>query len=700
LCHSSFFLLLLFPGLSSLYCLFQDLWHLLAGPGLAEPDFLDAGGGQPFSILLIRMLCCLTLVPWLLERREVAAVGRTGSRLAALLLVPLVLSAGHADAPAEAWSGALSLGLPFLVYQLTLERLREERIHRLLPQLLALSGGLAAWSGLGMYWLDKADFMSGGFFQQNMAAGYLVMVLPVTLALYLGSNSGAWLFCAAGEGGALLLTASRAGWGAGLVAVGLFALWAGRRHWKRLLLCFILSWALFSGLGSAVAGQGLHLVPPQALVRAENTEQKDISSVMARRAFYQSAWRMWLDHPLLGVGINCFARYYPQYQQDFRWYSRFSHSLYLDWLAEGGAVASLVFLAWLCWTGGTWGQALRRQPSLMQAAFGLGMAGSLVHAAVDVDWKFMALPVTFCVLAAAAVMGEADREALPEGRPGASRLMGSVVVVALAFVSIRGWAGDHDQVVGAFFLQHGRTDTAVMWLKDSLRANPWKSDACEGLVDAYLPDPNGMDAAWKYARHGVAVDPHRAVDWDRLAQVGLAANDVKTALDAEGHALALDDVNFPDFYNRMALLADRNGHARLAERWWQAAVDRFPWALIKTIQPFRQDALRPQVFNTFMQMGGHFMGLRNFPGALRAYLSALAIDPDNLDALGGAAVCHDQLQQYDPALILLERARRLAPTNARYPMLEVVEYQKQGNRRAAQQALEDALKLDPKLRKR
>jgi len=80
-----------------------------------------------------------------------------------------------------------------------------------------------------------------------------------------------------------------------------------------------------------------------------NTEQIADESFRGRTSENLAAWRMFLDHPILGVGLNNYSTYYQDYSRDIgldnRREARDPASLYLQLLAEQGLVGTVVFLA-------------------------------------------------------------------------------------------------------------------------------------------------------------------------------------------------------------------------------------------------------------------------------------------------------------------------------------------------------------------
>lgn len=88
-------------------------------------------------------------------------------------------------------------------------------------------------------------------------------------------------------------------------------------------------------------------------LRVESTEQNLAdSSFRGRLSENTSAWRMFNDHPLLGVGLNNFKYHYQSYARnlglDPRREERSPHSFYLEIASELG-VMGLIWLAALQW---------------------------------------------------------------------------------------------------------------------------------------------------------------------------------------------------------------------------------------------------------------------------------------------------------------------------------------------------------------
>jgi len=80
-----------------------------------------------------------------------------------------------------------------------------------------------------------------------------------------------------------------------------------------------------------------------------NTEQLRDESFRGRTSENLAAWRMFLDHPIFGVGLNNYAIYYQDYSReiglDSRREARDPASLYLQLLADQGLIGTVVYIS-------------------------------------------------------------------------------------------------------------------------------------------------------------------------------------------------------------------------------------------------------------------------------------------------------------------------------------------------------------------
>ncbi|MCB9422081.1 MAG: O-antigen ligase family protein [Ardenticatenaceae bacterium] len=175
----------------------------------------------------------------------------------------------------------------------------------------------------------------------------------------------------------------------GLIVIAALSVWHYRIRFVPLLITIL--------LGSVL----LQFVPEQYSERVQTMtnlipgiSQEDArhdSSFRGRLSETQAGWRMFTDHPLLGVGLNNYAVHYQTYSRqigiDSRLEDRAAHNLYLEIAAETGLLGLFVFGTLLAFTFygltkaySTLNQAGQWHEANMLRAFTIGLIGYLIAA--------------------------------------------------------------------------------------------------------------------------------------------------------------------------------------------------------------------------------------------------------------------------------------------------------------------------------
>jgi O-antigen ligase len=122
-----------------------------------------------------------------------------------------------------------------------------------------------------------------------------------------------------------------------------------------------------------------------------------------RGSYWRVALDSFADHPVAGVGTGSFHVEWWR-ERDSDQFAYDAHSLYIETLAELGAVGGLLLAAFI----GAVVMGLRRrwrtlsEDPLLAAAAGV-LAAFAVHAGLDWDWEMPAVTLVALILAAAAV---------------------------------------------------------------------------------------------------------------------------------------------------------------------------------------------------------------------------------------------------------------------------------------------------------
>jgi O-antigen ligase len=144
---------------------------------------------------------------------------------------------------------------------------------------------------------------------------------------------------------AMIYTDSRGGF-ADLVFTLLIFFVFNRPSLLSLLITFVIGIGLFQLLPSNYTNRISTLTELNPFAQTD-TGIKD-ESFRGRTSENLAAWRMFLDHPIFGVGLNNYAEHYQEYSReiglDNRREARDPASLYLQLLADQGLIGTFVFL--------------------------------------------------------------------------------------------------------------------------------------------------------------------------------------------------------------------------------------------------------------------------------------------------------------------------------------------------------------------
>ena len=313
--------------------------------------------------------------------------------LAFWLVINLSFSS-YANAGWEAFISLLYLPLWYLLLtQTNTEVWKAENllITFLMGALGSCLWGLAQAVGFGGgAWLTivQQNFqgrITAGLGNPDFFAGYLLMVWPIALALLLRAQSTAakilWGFILASSLICLILTQSKAGW-LGLVAgfliyVAFFLIGSGQTASKR-------KW--FFGLAVLLVFITF-LSPLKERFSQLSNPQND--SVTFRKEVWKGTWTMIEAHPWMGTGFGTYQAAFPPYRtealmlkQTQRSYQvDHAHNWLLEWTAEEGFVGLALLLAFWAAVVAQWWRLYKA--NAIPRALGAGAFAAFEGVAVD-----------------------------------------------------------------------------------------------------------------------------------------------------------------------------------------------------------------------------------------------------------------------------------------------------------------------------
>ena len=414
---------------------------------------LALGSIQPWACDVLEILMVVALLGW---AARVAVAGKL-AWIRTPLDLPLAVGvtyvvARYAVSPVE-WISRQEMLVVLMyasVYFLTTQHLsRRPRQNALLWVLVALAVGITAYGlinrlrGVQMVWWfpynDSLQRVRGTFYNPNHFAGYLELVLAVTMAQLLWSGRGAaqrivlaYAACVMICG--IVLAGSRGGYiitGAMLVfVVGAVVRGVTRRWWPALLVVVL---GVVGGVCGAFSFETLR-------ARFFNPEASSGWFEISRLWMCQAAWQITLDHPWFGAGPALFNAVYGRYRDPVdQSIPQYVHNDYLqafcDYGITGfvlmGLLVGLFFVtAWRIhlrwrqhgagehssWHWPYWLETDRAgRPAWLLGSVAAVLA-CMLHSAVDFNLHFSAYALTLAIVMAMGTLAGHTRR-LAEGLP-------------------------------------------------------------------------------------------------------------------------------------------------------------------------------------------------------------------------------------------------------------------------------------------
>ncbi len=612
------------------------------------------------------------------------------------------------------------------------------------PWSMVLSSSAVCYVSLIAHLADPSDPRLGGSFHQpNMTATYAAAALPWLLGPGLRlPRMGAvgTLFLLFLHFLVLILTGTRAAWLVIVLIIGLLWTWQAPRQLRpwhlalgggvSLLLLYLLSaatvsklafWGCWTFLGilawraklspRALLWTGLAFVlaygsflswvrpnsgPQQPFVqRAQEMAEGGDESVFSRVEFWRTALSMGLEHPLLGVGPKGFHRYYPSYQQDERWFSKYAHCSPLSCWAEVGAIGLLLLVGLAGLTSAAIWSCLENLPSEPRGHLLASCGGLFAIAACacfDVQWQFPVFPVTW-----AAWLGYSLRQITPEVKLVSEVDTSEVVttwtlrprvILAYSGMTFCGLllAFNFMWCLATFYhevselalnrSQPPRLKEAVELAKVAVRLNPFQGSYFHhlGLAALAFQQSDAKNAPKSeevlgWALRAVALDSHRAVHFDLCAKAHLRLKQNSQATAAMRRAISLDPVNYPSFY---VFLAERSSSDIQKERILTTCLRRFPATAYEVMFDFRRDEIARQLAVVYLMLGQVADPSKHPERALEYYEALAKLQPNDSNALSAIMVCQVNLKRYLAARQTALRLHKVDPSEDTYNNLRLI----------------------------
>ncbi len=457
----------------------------------------------------------------------------------------------------------------------------------------------------------------------------LVIILNM-VCLYMTRSRGAWISLL-GTSGLMFLTAC------------FIAPRAVR--WQRRHKVF---WIGTSGLILVLAGIGATIIfgysVPASLMDGSQ-RLSSIPAVQSRWIIWQGTFRMFHDHPLLGVGVGMFSRRFPEYRapelvkyHDEEVRIVHAHNEYLEILAEMGLIGLCSFLAFLVLVAWRGLGGLRfpdgRAPDDRQIwlwGTGAGWIGLLMHGLVSVSLRFTT-PSLFMWISMGWVLGltarNEDRKPL---LPAPSRRFRAALCFSLAalimlfmIVPVRDLGYQFWKRRAEIYAKSGSGVPARYAAKKGLEYRPWAADLHVLLGSLDYDSGAFADAETRFLTAS-ELDPGMPLIHFNLALAGFRQKKLNSAREALFENLRLNPMHGPSHRLMAEILIGLGRHVKAGSHL-ERALERDPGDI-----------------RALLLLGNLHALAGNYEMAIKAYQEALRKNPGYKAARENLAIVLDRM---------------------------------------------------------
>lgn len=576
---------------------------------------LIAGKLSPIASVFIQLLVLTGAISWLISGYRKGRITLPGPYVigsAASFFVLLVFSLIGSISLNRSLHELANQGSYLLVFVMIASMRGGRRAVYGILGMLALSSLVVGTIGLREYGINRIAGISNWrtfstFFNPDFLAGFMGIIVPISLGWYLSETSGAvailgyvWVILTTGS---ILMSGSRLGAASMAVGIATFGLLAIlSRSIRRVqvirgvLLLLPAVFVLFA-LGKPL------------LARVRNMEAQAHSG-----RFRVYTWKgtsyMAKAHPINGTGIGTFDLGYGKYA--LVGYTNLAHNTYLQIAAEAGPVSAGALILLLGFSAVPVALSVTRDkvtnneedmpevvgewiPERKLIICGLlgGAVASIVRNIVDSDWYVTAIGLSFwVVLGAAVALGKgSDGISARVSRRGLGLALtgiGASAVVLLGML-VSDWYVDR----GKALLAEGDIYGAKCAYRSATRVNPLNSEAHVQLGWTYVAQAYAernrtyIDLAVQELKTAARQEPTSGKTFYQLGRIYERFPDKGSAVWAFEKALEREPLN-PRYLLFLARAYEDSGRERCAVHIWKrmADVEKSPYGRVRAMPEF------------------------------------------------------------------------------------------------------------------
>lgn len=458
--------------------------------------------------------------------------------------------------------------------------------------------GIAQFWGADIPTLVPTGGPGATFGNKNMAAQYLLFVLPAAfyLLLYSSESSREWLYAVLAGliGTYFVYTRTRAAWGAvavGVMGLSFCLLWSGQRSAISLHLTKR-KWAFM--LGVAIFVLIMNIVPPYllpnfgvapALGRLESMLEVETEG-QHRFAIWANSLAIFADHPILGAGKGNFRFIYSVYARRVIEDPSFSpekraadaHNDYVQLLAETGLLGAASFLWILALLARRFWQGKKQtlDPHLLVVVF------ALIAILAEAFWDFpfnLPVPVAFFWIYSGILWSLTRAEPAPQGRISTKLSLIPVVLVTLlstlfSILTLSSLRGEFYYSRGARETYQDRPDEAEKDLTKATQISPL-NDRYHSLLGLLRIGKGDYEKATDSIRRSLSLNPYNINALNNLGVAYASAGNIPKAIQAFQTSLRIWPRHI-EAHRNLATIYAREGEQKKAIEHFQAVLTLNP----------------------------------------------------------------------------------------------------------------------------
>jgi O-antigen ligase/tetratricopeptide (TPR) repeat protein len=598
---------------------------------------LVAGKMTPIPAISMQLLTLAAAVIWLIRaaKEGVICLPPRGVTIAAGVFYLLLLASAVDTASLNATLSELgNIGCYLLIF-LMVASLGGNRpaVYGVLASLV-VSASVVGALGLKEYILTNSPEwrVFATFFNPDFLAGFMVLMLPITLAWYASRvSSGAMLVAGISV---LLVVAGEVMSGSRLGALSVIG---G-------IFVFLLVALLAQRIKKTEALKLAAIVIPVAVIlltfsspltnRVASMKAESHSSGF-RIYTWKGTARMAAAHPINGTGLGTFELTYPKYATVG--YTKLAHNSYLQTAAEAGPIAAVALLVLLGISAIPPAIALVRrrgiaeehaEPSwipdsglLMSGLLG-GAAASMARNLVDSDWYVTAIGLAFWIVLGA-IVGLGNGRSVSFGRKSG---IVSLAVTALAIlVLIPMLAAEIYFERGTAAWSESPEDTLRLY-QTGIMLNPLSAEHHRRMAQAYLAYAGGTgdDSYFERAKSemltAIRLEPYTAKNYYQLGRLYEFRHRNDQAVRAFEASIERHP-NAPELLMALARSYEVAGREKDALATWRkmVKVENSPYEKVRAIP----EMVEPEYIFAHKALGEEFECKGDKAGAVKEYKLAL-----------------------------------------------------------------------------